>query len=167
MTADAITRHGEPLIITRTASGKHHLFYRYNGEGRRIRPWVGLEIDVLGDNGFAVAAPSKLIKGAYEIVQGHLDDLDLPQANGGGEYRDPAPLPAKWCGMRQGDGRNRALWERCMRAGAGFPRTNDRVGKASKPVIQGAAYGCRSREDRNLCLAARRCRTNFFPPRGS
>ena len=30
-----------------------------------------------------------------------------------------APLPAKWIGMRQGDGRNRALWERCMRPGAG------------------------------------------------
>ena len=119
VTADAITRHGEPLIITRTASGKHHLFYRYNGEGRRIRPWVGLEIDVLGDNGFAVAAPSKLIKGAYEIVQGHLDDLDRlkPMVVANTEI---APLPAKWSGMRQGDGRNRALWERCMRAGAGF-----------------------------------------------
>ena len=44
VTADAITRHGEPRIIARTASGKHHLFYRYNGEGRRIRPWDGLEI---------------------------------------------------------------------------------------------------------------------------
>ncbi len=30
------------------------------------------------------------------------------------------PVPAKWGEMRQGDGRNRALWERCMRAGAGY-----------------------------------------------
>jgi hypothetical protein len=29
------------------------------------------------------------------------------------------PRPPKSCGMRAGDGRNRALWERCMRAGAG------------------------------------------------
>jgi hypothetical protein len=117
VTADAMARHGEPRIITRTASGKHHLFYRYNGEGRRIRPWAGLEIDVLGDNGYAVAAPSKLIKGAYEIIHGHLDDLDRlkPMADTG-----TMPVPAKWSGMRQGDGRNRALWERCMRAGADF-----------------------------------------------
>jgi len=88
VTADAITRHGDPRIITRTASGKHHLFYRYNGEGRRIRPWGGLEIDVLGDNGLAVAAPSKLIKGAYEIIRGHLDDLD---ASSPWRWQTPGP----------------------------------------------------------------------------
>src|SRR5215475_16078290 len=30
---DAIGRHGQPIIVTRTASGKHHLLYRYNGNG--------------------------------------------------------------------------------------------------------------------------------------
>ena len=118
VTADAIGRHGEPRIITRTASGKHHLFYRYNGEARRIRPWDGLEIDVLGDNGLAVAAPSKLIKGFYEIIHGHLDDLDRLKPME--VATEVAPVPARWSGMRQGDGRNRALWERCMRAGAGY-----------------------------------------------
>ena len=74
---------------------------------------------MLGDNGLAVAAPSKLIKGSYEIIQGHLDDLDQlkPMVVVNTEV---APMPAKWSRMRQGDGRNRALWERCMRAGAGF-----------------------------------------------
>jgi hypothetical protein len=119
VTADAITRHGEPRIITRTASGKHHLFYRYNGEGRRIRPWNGLDIDVLGDNGLAVAAPSRLAKGSYEIIHGHLDDINQLKPIVGTKT-EIAPVPAKWSGMRQGDGRNRSLWERCMRAGAGF-----------------------------------------------
>jgi bifunctional DNA primase/polymerase-like protein/primase-like protein len=73
---DAISRHGQPGIITRTASGKSHLLYRYNGERRRIRPWPGLPIDLLGDGGFAIGAPSRLAKGSYEIVHGHLDDLD-------------------------------------------------------------------------------------------
>src|SRR5262249_46961900 len=58
---------GQPAIIIRTASGKFHHLYRYNGERRRIRPWSELPIDLLGDNGFALAAPSKTTKGSYEI----------------------------------------------------------------------------------------------------
>src|SRR5262249_5889736 len=73
---EPIRRHGQPAIITRTASGKFHHLYQYNGERRRIRPWSQLPIDVLGDNGYAVAAPSKLASGSYEIIHGHLDDLD-------------------------------------------------------------------------------------------
>jgi Bifunctional DNA primase/polymerase, N-terminal len=65
---DAIRRHGQASIITRTASGKFHHLYRYNGEHRRIRPWSELPIDVLGDNGYALAAPSRLAAGSYEIV---------------------------------------------------------------------------------------------------
>jgi hypothetical protein len=60
--------HGRP--------GKRHLLYRYNGEGHRIRPWPELPINVLGDNGYTLAAPSKLATGNYEIIHGHLDDLD-------------------------------------------------------------------------------------------
>jgi hypothetical protein len=116
---DAIGRHGQAAIVTRTASGKYHLLYRYNGERRRIRPWADLPIDVLGDNGYALAAPSKLATGSYEIIHGHLDDLDRLKPMAGIETSVIIPLPAKWAGMRQGDGRNRALWERCMRAGAG------------------------------------------------
>jgi Bifunctional DNA primase/polymerase, N-terminal len=123
ITDDAITRHGQPGIVVRTASGKRHLLYRYGGEGRHIRPWPELPIDVLGDNGFVIAPPSQIEKGAYEIIHGHLDDLDRlrPMANNISPARGSAtpPLPLKWTGMREGDGRNRALWERCMRLGAG------------------------------------------------
>jgi hypothetical protein len=69
-----------------------------------------------------LAAPSKLERGSYEIIHGHLDDLDRLTPLEGALPAAPAavtPLPAKWGGMRAGDGRNRALWERCMRAGAG------------------------------------------------
>jgi hypothetical protein len=117
ITEDAIARHGQPTIITRTASGKHHLLYRYNGERRRIRPWPELPIDVLGDNGFAIAAPSKLAGGSYEIVHGHLDDIGSLKPIAAIDL--VASLPPRWIGMREGDGRNRALWERCMRTGGG------------------------------------------------
>jgi hypothetical protein len=117
---DAFRRHGQPAIVTRTAKGKFHLLYRYNGESRRIRPWPDLPIDVLGDNGYALAAPSKLEKGSYEIIHGHLDDLArLKPMVGAPTAPVIAPLSARWTGMRQGDGRNRALWERCMRIGRG------------------------------------------------
>src|SRR6516225_989103 len=117
---DAIRRHGQPVIVTRTASGKCHLLYRYNGERRRIRPWPELPIDLLGDNGYALASPSKTAKGSYEIIHGHLDDLDrLTPMVGAPSEAISLPLPPKWTGMRAGDGRNRALWERCMRTGGG------------------------------------------------
>jgi Bifunctional DNA primase/polymerase, N-terminal len=118
--ADAINRHGQPAIIVRTASGKFHHLYRYNGERRRIRPWAERPIDLLGDNGYALAAPSKTAKDSYEIIHGHFDDLDrlTPMAAPPAEAISQ-PLPFKWTGMRAGDGRNRALWERCMRTGSG------------------------------------------------
>src|SRR5262245_40831956 len=131
---DAIRRHGQPVIVTRTASGKLHLLYRYNGERRRIRPWPDLPIDVLGDNGYALAAPSKVAKGSYEIIHGHLDDLDRLKPMVGIETAVVTPLPAKWAGMREGDGRNRALWERCMRAGAGC--TLDRIMEIAREANQ-------------------------------
>jgi hypothetical protein len=46
--ADALIRHGDTPLITRTASGKFHALYRHNGERRHIRPWQELPIDVLG-----------------------------------------------------------------------------------------------------------------------
>jgi hypothetical protein len=104
---DAIGRHGQPAIATRTASGKFHLLYRYNGERRRIHPWSGLPIDVLGDNGYALAAPSKLATGSYEIVHGHLDDLDRLKPMAGNEG---APSISPMRGMREHDGRNNALF---------------------------------------------------------
>jgi Bifunctional DNA primase/polymerase, N-terminal len=109
---DAIRQHGQPAIVTRTASGKLHLLYRYNGEGRRIRPWRELPIDVLGDNGYALAAPSKLATGTYEIIHGDLDDLDRlkPMESG-------LAGPTRRGGMLAPKGeRNRALFDHCQHA---------------------------------------------------
>jgi hypothetical protein len=112
--ADALDRHGDTPIIIRSASGKFHAPYRHNGEARKIRPWDGLPIDLLGA-GLCIAPPSVVAKGAYEIIEGQLDDLDrLPIMRGLDEqlYADSVgPRPQ----MRQGDGRNRHLWERLMR----------------------------------------------------
>jgi Tripartite tricarboxylate transporter family receptor/Bifunctional DNA primase/polymerase, N-terminal len=57
---DAIRRHGQPAIITRTASGKFHFLYRYNGERRRIRPFGSLPIDLLGDKAGLVGGQVQL-----------------------------------------------------------------------------------------------------------
>jgi hypothetical protein len=105
---DAMRRHGQPAIVTRTASGKLHLLYRYNGEPRRIRPFPDLPIDVLGDNGYALAAPSKLEKGSYEIIHGHLDDLDRLTAMAASQGDSTVAAPLR--GMREHDGRNTALF---------------------------------------------------------
>jgi hypothetical protein len=118
MAADAIRQHGEPRIITRTASGKLHLYYRYDGERRQIRPWPDVPIDVLGDNGFVLGPPSKLANGFYEIIQGDLNDLDhlRPMASNRAEntvIRQGKPVT--WTELRDGDIRNRALLERLMR----------------------------------------------------
>src|SRR5262249_22517918 len=111
--ADAIGRHGQSAVVVRTASRKFHHLYRYNGERRRIRPWPDRPIDILGDNGFALAAPSELATGSYEIIHGSLDDLDrltpmreAPRAAGQPKSEPASPLQ----GMREHDGRNDALY---------------------------------------------------------
>src|SRR5262249_55075906 len=84
--ADALDRHGKSAVIARTGSGKFHVWYRHNGERRRIRPWRRLPIDLLG-GGFVVAPPSQVKQGQYQFIQGSLDDLDrLP-------VLDNAPAP--------------------------------------------------------------------------
>lgn len=70
--ANALDHHGQTPLVIRSGSGKFHAYYRNNGERRRIRPWRGLPIDVLGVGGYAVAPPSKAAKGQYEIIQGGL-----------------------------------------------------------------------------------------------
>jgi Bifunctional DNA primase/polymerase, N-terminal len=108
---DAIRQHGQPAIIIRTASRKFHHLYRYNGERRRIRPWPELPIDLLGDNGYALAAPSKITAGSYEIIYGRLDDLDrLKPMAVTGDAPDQSPA-ARLRGMREHDGRNNALFQ--------------------------------------------------------
>jgi hypothetical protein len=119
-----IARYGITPIVVRTASGKWHAYYRHNGERRRIRPFPGLPIDVLGDGGFVIAPPSKTASGHYEFMDCSLDDLDrlpimqpldepfeLPAANSpsdnaSSDNASASPLR----GMREHDGRNTTLF---------------------------------------------------------
>ena len=75
-----LTRHGSTPLIARTASGKFHALYRHGGEARKIRPWQGLRVDILG-GGFVVAPDSLFAKGQYVFIQGSLDD-ELPVMRG-------------------------------------------------------------------------------------
>lgn len=74
--ADCLSLHGQSPLIARTASGKYHIYYAYNGEKRSIRPFhdetgADLPIDVLGD-GIAIAPPSMSKGNAYEFIEGDL-----------------------------------------------------------------------------------------------
>jgi hypothetical protein len=108
--ADALGRHGSTPILVRTASGKWHAWYRHNGEPRRIRPWPGLDIDILGARGFVLAPPSRVAHGRYQFAQGSLDDFEsLPVML----LDDGTPAPdsaSPLCGMRKHDGRNQTLF---------------------------------------------------------
>jgi hypothetical protein len=70
-----LDRHGSSPVIARTASGKHHVWYRHNNERRVIRPERGINVDVLG-GGFVVAPPSHIEGSSYQFIAGRLDDLD-------------------------------------------------------------------------------------------
>jgi len=118
--SDAMYRHGQTPIVVRTGSGKFHALYRHNNERRSIRAWDGHPIDLLGA-GLAIAPPSLVAskhsqtKGQYQIIQGHLDDLDrlpimreLEDRLYVGRANGPRP-------QRQGEGRNNHLWRRAMR----------------------------------------------------
>jgi hypothetical protein len=123
--ADAMSRHGSTPLVARTASGKFHAYYRHNGEHRKIRPFNGLPIDLLGNNGLVVATPSRFEKGAYAFIQGSLDDLErLPVMRGldsvlysSASSQIPATLPK---GKPEDEHsvlegiRNDTLWRFCM-----------------------------------------------------
>ncbi len=69
LTRDVVfARHGEPAIVVRSISGHWQGWYRHNGERRRIRPWPGQPIDLLG-SGYVVAPPSEGAHGRYEFVK--------------------------------------------------------------------------------------------------
>jgi hypothetical protein len=122
MLTDALDRHGRTPVLVRTASGKYHAHYRHNGERRRIRPFPGLPIDILGSGGFVIAPPSATAHGHYEFIGGSLDDLDhLPvmlqpqrpsdlSAAAGPPDDDSSASASPLRGMRDHDGRNRALF---------------------------------------------------------
>jgi Bifunctional DNA primase/polymerase, N-terminal len=109
--ATALATYGETPVISRTASGGFHAWYRNNGERRRqIKPIP--DIDILG-GGMAVAPPSRVAKGNYEFIHGSLDDLDRLKPMPGGIISTNAPAPkpkASLRGMREHDGRNNALF---------------------------------------------------------
>jgi primase-like protein len=130
---DALDRHGATPLIVRTASGKFHGYYRHNGEARKIRPWDGFEIDLIGA-GLCIAPPSLGSKGRYEIIEGRLDDLEaLPVMRGlDAALRDsPSPVAPIFSaegfpkdrrtdaenayGPIQEGRRNNALFRHCMR----------------------------------------------------
>jgi hypothetical protein len=105
--ADAIDRHGNTPCVVRSASGNWQLWYRHNGEGRRIRPEPDRPIDILG-GGFVVAPPSKVTKGRYGFMQGGLDDIgSLPVMRAVESPQGPSEM------IGQGQ-RNDSLWRHCM-----------------------------------------------------
>ena len=136
--ADAVNKHGHTPIVVRTGSGKFHGLYRHNNERRCLRAWDGLPIDLLGA-GLAIAPPSVVAKGQYQIIEGHLDDLDhLPIMR---ELEDrlyasraSGPRPQK-----QGVGRNNDLWRRAMREAHhvdDFEQLLDRVETLNQEFIE-------------------------------
>jgi hypothetical protein len=70
---EALACYGATPFIVRTGSGHYQAWYRYNGEGRLIRPSAEGPIDVLG-GGFVVAPPSRTGQG-YDLICGSLHDL--------------------------------------------------------------------------------------------
>lgn len=128
--ADGLVRHGPTPFIVRSGSGHFQAWYRNTGESRRIRPDPTRPVDILG-NGYVVAPPSQGAKGRYEIIQGSMDDLDrLPPMRIENFQEKQRPLDAdampsqsermaqdapRAAGMRDGDGRNNALFHRALR----------------------------------------------------
>jgi hypothetical protein len=74
LAADAQRLHGRSRFIVRTGNDGRHLYYRHNGEKRKLRPDPSTPIDILG-GGMIVLPPSLGAKQPYEIIEGHLDDL--------------------------------------------------------------------------------------------
>lgn len=112
---DALDEFGPTPIIVRSGSGNFQAWYRHGGERRAVRPDPSRPIDILGD-GYVVAPPSRGAKGAYELIEGSLDDLaDLPVMRG-----KPAPIVTQDAEQIRADDligegqRNVALWRACM-----------------------------------------------------
>jgi hypothetical protein len=89
----ALDTFGQTPVIVRTASGKHHAYYRHNGGRRQIKPDKAHPIDILGEGGFCVAPPSVRSDGErYEFVRGGLSDLaNLPTMRPGA-LQIPEPI---------------------------------------------------------------------------
>lgn len=79
--AEVIRRAGDTPFKVRTASGKFHLVYRFNGERRltarpvigkrppsNAQPWDDLCVDLCGEGGYSVSPPSRCNGGTYDLV---------------------------------------------------------------------------------------------------
>jgi len=109
--ADAMSRHGQTPLVARTGSGHFQAWYRHNGERRWIRPRRDVPIDRL-----LVAPPSQTAKGVYEFVSGSLDDLEsLPVLHNLAQGLSAQAIATDFANMREGDGRNTALFRQMMR----------------------------------------------------
>jgi hypothetical protein len=114
--ADALSRHGKTRIITRSGRGRFHAWYRHNGERRWIRPRRDMPIDILG-GGYVVAPPSRVAAGQYQFVEGSLNDLhSLTVLHNLAQGLSVDATPTDWANMREGDGRNAALFSLLGRA---------------------------------------------------
>jgi hypothetical protein len=85
LAADMVRHCGNTPLITQTPRGGLHLWYRNSGE-RTVTRLDGARVDVRAIGGFVVVPPSRRPdkSGAYEIVQGTLDDLKgLPPVRSG------------------------------------------------------------------------------------
>ena len=102
---ECLDRFGPTPLQIRSPSGGHHLYYRHNGETRRIKPLP--DVDILGA-GNVVAAGSIVPRGRYEIVRGSLEDLErLPR------LADTVAPPAPACERVPAGKRNKELFSYC------------------------------------------------------
>jgi hypothetical protein len=111
---DALSRHGQTPIIIRSGSGHYQAWYQHGGEGRDTSSWRrrGLPIDILG-GGFVVAPPSRGSTGAYQFIQGNLDDIaNLPRLKNLEAVLSPACAVS--AASAEVGHRNSSLWRRCM-----------------------------------------------------
>ncbi len=77
---EAVKLFGPSPLVSRTGSGNFAIWYRHNGEPRRIRGVEGLPVDILGA-GLAVVPGSLGKCGPYKFLEGNLADIDhLPPA---------------------------------------------------------------------------------------
>lgn len=119
--ADAQARFGPSPLVARTASGKYHVYYRHNGEKRKIRGVIeGRGVDLLGAGGMAIAPPSFGENGRYEFIQGSLADFgNLPVM----QELVPAPVAINSAGevLAANGQRNDTLFKLCLREARSVP----------------------------------------------
>jgi len=121
--AQARELFGETPVTAITPSGGAHLYYRHNGEGRRIRPFgKALPVDILG-SGLAVCPPSvreassDKSAGRYSFLEGSPVDFprlpiipagSIPNHHNAQAHANSDGVDVE--AMREGDGRNNKLF---------------------------------------------------------